>query len=591
MVKKWAYKALRHPEIVTELEQSLGIDSVLATLLVQRGIYDFDAAKNFFRPSLDNLYSPFLMKDMDEAVSRIDRAILTGERILVYGDYDVDGTTAVALVYSFFKKIYSNIGYYIPDRYVEGYGVSYKSIDYAYENGYSLVIALDCGIKAEDKVNYAKEKGIDFIICDHHLPGNTIPKAVAVLDPKRADCDYPYTELSGCGLGFKLAQGYCIKKGIPQEEAYEYLDLVAVSIASDIVPVIDENRVLSYFGLAKLNSNPSKGLRCIIRMAGIEKQQITIDDIVFRIGPRINAAGRMDSGMSAVDLLIAQSDTVANEVGSLVNSCNNDRKLVDRTITHEALRMIAANPQLQNRKTTVLFNPTWHKGVVGIVASRLIETYFRPTVILTESNGKATGSARSVPGFDLYQAIEGCSDLLENFGGHMYAAGLTLKTEDVPLFQARFEEVVSRTISPDMLIPQIDIDARIDFASISDKFLRILNQFQPFGPGNMAPVFSTYNVFDNGEGRLVGSEKEHIKLTLVQEGCPKAFQAIAFNLGEHYKPIHSGSPINVCYSITENVFRDNKTVQLRVRDIHYPDDEADDPLETETQAPKGEVNG
>lgn len=569
MEKRWVYKDRGNPNTINHLAEVLGVEPVLATLLVQRGISTFDEAKKFFRPSLTDLYDPFLMKDMQAAVERIERAIRGNERILIYGDYDVDGTTAVALIYSFFQKRYSKIGYYIPDRYNEGYGISLKGIDYAAENGYSLIIALDCGIKANDKVSYAQQRRIDFIICDHHLPGEQIPHAVAVLDPKRPDCKYPFKELSGCGVGFKLLQAYCQKNGIPMEELYLYLDLVAVSIASDIVPVIDENRVLSYFGLEKLNVNPSRGLRSIIRIAGIEKQQIAIDDIVFRIGPRINAAGRMESGKSAVDLLCAGDDLVASEMGSIVNSCNNDRKNVDRSITHEALRMIASDSKAQHRNTTVLFNPTWHKGVVGIVASRLIETYYRPTVVLTQSAGMATGSARSVPGFDLYQAIESCADLLESFGGHMYAAGLTLKVEKVQQFMDRFEDIVSKTITPELLIPQIDIDEKLSLDQIDDKFFRILKQFQPFGPGNMSPVFVTENVTDNGEGRLVGPDKEHIKLSLIGADKTKTYKAIAFQLAEHYRSIHEGKPFDICYTVSENVFRGEVTLQIRVKDIKF----------------------
>ena len=569
MEKRWIYKNKGNPDTINHLAEALGVERVLATLLVQRGISTYDEAKKFFRPSLDDLYNPFLMKDTQAAVERIEQAIRGNERILVYGDYDVDGTTAVALIYSFLQKSYSKIGYYIPDRYNEGYGISLKGIDYAAENGYSLIIALDCGIKANEKVAYAHSRRIDFIICDHHLPGDQIPQAVAVLDPKRPDCKYPFKELSGCGVGFKLLQAYCQKNGINMEELYQYLDLVAVSIASDIVPVIDENRVLSFYGLQKLNVNPSKGLRSIIRIAGIEKQQIAIDDIVFRIGPRINAAGRMESGKSAVDLLCADDDLIAFEMGSLINSCNNDRKNVDRLITHEALRMIASDSKAPHRNTTVLFNPTWHKGVVGIVASRLIETYYRPTVVLTQSGNMATGSARSVPGFDLYQAVEACADLLESFGGHMYAAGLTMKVENVQAFKDRFEEVVNKTITSELLIPQIDIDEELSLDQIDEKFFRILKQFQPFGPGNMSPIFVTENVTDNGEGRLVGPDKEHIKLSLFNADKTKTYQAIAFQLAEHYRSIHEGKPFDICYTITENVFRGQTTLQIRVKDIKF----------------------
>lgn len=558
---------------------SLNINKVLADLLVQRGIETFEQAKKFFRPALDDLYDPFLMKGMQEAVTRIDQALESGEKILVYGDYDVDGTTAVALVYSFLRKYSKDVNNYIPDRYAEGYGISYTGIDYAIKHNYSLIITLDCGIKAVEKIEYAKQRGVDFIICDHHLPGDLIPQAAAVLDPKQPDCNYPFKELSGCGVGFKLVQGFCQFKDISLDEIYPFLDLVAVSIASDIVPVIDENRILGHFGLIQLNNAPSRGLKAIIKLAGIEKHNIALDDIVFRIGPRINAAGRMESGKSAVDLLCAETDSAAFEMGSAINSCNNDRKFVDRSITLEALKIIADDPALQNKKTTVLYNSEWHKGVVGIVASRLIETYFRPTVVLTESNGFATGSARSVPNFDLYQAVEACADLLENFGGHMYAAGLTMKVENVPIFTQRFEQFVSEHIEPDMLIPQIDIDAKLDFGDIDDKFYRILKQFQPFGPGNMSPSFVTENVYDTGDSRLVGNELNHLKLSLIQEDNPKVFPGIAFQMASHYKKIKKGSAFSVCYSIGENTYRGISTVQLRVKDIqHFYDmlDEYDD---------------
>ncbi len=569
MERRWVYKNNADAEVVKRLAGELGIEEVLARLLVQRGVTTFEEAKKFFRPSLEHFHDPFLMKDMHPAVERIEKAIRSGERILIYGDYDVDGTTAVSLLYSFLKKRYSKIGYYIPDRYNEGYGISIKGIDFASENGFSLIIALDCGIKANQKIIYAKQKKIDFIICDHHLPGEFIPEAVAVLDPKRADCPYPFKELSGCGVGFKLLQAFCKKNMIPMEELYDHLDLVAVSIASDIVPVVGENRVLAYFGLKQINENPGRGLKSIMKIAGIEKQEIAIDDIVFKIGPRINAAGRMESGMSAVDLLCAADDSIASEMGTIVNSCNNDRKNVDRNITHEALRLLASDPKNHHKKTTVLFNPTWHKGVVGIVASRLIETYYRPTVVLTQSGNLATGSARSVPGFDLYQAVEACADLLENFGGHMYAAGLTMKAEKVQLFKDRFEEVVSRMITPDLLVPQIDVDAVINLNQINDKFFRILKQFQPFGPGNMSPVFASTDLVDSGESRLVGSDKEHIKLSILQNGNPVVYQGIAFQLAEHYRLLHDKQRFNICYTVTENVFRGETTLQIRVKDIKF----------------------
>ena len=570
MEKRWKYNNNFDPNVAERLSDELGINLTLATLLAQRGIKTYDEAKRFFRPSLDYLYDPFQMTDMHNAVERINVAIRRGEKILFYGDYDVDGTTAVALMHSFFRKRYpQKTWYYIPDRYNEGYGISHKGIDYAAQNGYSLIVALDCGIKAIEKINYAKQYKIDFIICDHHLPGEQIPEAIAVLDPKRTDCHYPFKELSGCGVGFKLLQAYCKDNGITMDELYGYLDLLAVSIASDIVPIIDENRVMAHFGLERLNTSPSRGLKAIIKTAGIDKQHIGIDDIVFRIGPRINAAGRMESGQTAVDLLCAENESQANEICTLIDSCNNDRKNIDRTITHEAIRMIADDVRLQRRNSTVLFNPNWHKGVVGIVASRLIETYFRPTIVLTQSGNFATGSARSVPGYDLYQAIENCSDLLENFGGHTYAAGLTMKVENVEKFRARFEEHVSQTIDPAMLTPQIDVDAKINIADVDDKFFRILKQFQPFGPGNMAPVFESDNVVDNGKSNLVGNDKEHLKLSITQSNGSTVYSAIAFQLAEHYRKIHKGIPFNICYTLYENVFRGVTSMQLRVKDIKF----------------------
>lgn len=570
MEKRWVLKEQGDASEVARLSGDLGIDTVLANLLVQRGVRTFEQSKNFFRPSLEMLYDPFLMKDMDLAVARIQEAILKNEKILVYGDYDVDGTTAVALMYAFLSKIFDKIYYYIPNRYSEGYGISFAGIDYATDNGYSLVIALDCGIKAVEKVEYARQKGVDFIICDHHLPGDVIPAAVAVLDPKRPDCNYPFTELSGCGVGFKLAQGIALRKGIPFSELEPLLDLVAVSIASDIVPLIDENRVLAHFGLKRLNENPRKGLKSIIKLAGLDGHSIAVDDIVFKIGPRINAAGRMESGKAAVDLLLAQRDDHAAEMGDLINTCNNDRKNVDRNITLQALEMIETSPLLQSKKATVLYNPDWHKGVVGIVASRLIDYYYRPTIVLTSSNGFATGSARSVPGFDLYQAIDSCSDLLENFGGHMYAAGLTLKVENVERFKERFERVVEETITDDMMVPMVEIDAELTLSEINDKFFRILKQFQPFGPGNMSPVFMTRNVVDNGDGRLVGLEHDHLKLDLIQEDNPyKPIAAIGFQHATHFDHIQQGKAFDVCYAIAENTYRGVSSIQLRIKDIKY----------------------
>ena len=568
MNKRWIIKDQGSDEDVKKLAEELNIHEVLARLLVQRGVKTFEQAKSFFRPQLHDLHDPFLMKDMNFAVERIEKAIQHNEKILIYGDYDVDGTTSVALMYSFLREIYPQVGYYVPDRYAEGYGISHKGVDFANDNGIGLIIALDCGIKAVDKVKYAREKNIDFIICDHHYPDSNIPNATAVLDPKQPDCDYPFKELSGCGVGFKLIQAYAQTTGISFERLIPYLDLVAVSIASDIVPIVGENRILAYFGLQQLNASPRPGLKAVIQLSGLMNKNIAIEDIVFKIGPRINAAGRIESADKAVDLLISQNTASAKSIGDKVNYCNNERKSIDRNITQDALRMLSSEEQLGEKRSTVLYNPNWHKGVVGIVASRLIETYYRPTVILTSSNGLATGSARSVMGYDIYQAIEQCSDLLENFGGHMYAAGLTLKIENIPAFSKRFEKIVQETIKEEQLTPQVEIDAEIDLEIVDDKFYRILKQFQPFGPENMAPVFVTRKVADNGETRLVGSSKEHIKLGVVQEKNPlKAYPGIAFQQAHHYKHIHTGDYFDVCYSIEENNFRGKSVLQLNVKDI------------------------
>jgi single-stranded-DNA-specific exonuclease len=566
--RKWIVKEPGNPALVRQLSTELGVDQVLANLLVQRNIKTYQQARDFFRPDLMKLNDPFLMKDMDKAVERLERAIKDHEKILIYGDYDVDGTTAVALMYSFIKNFNDNTEYYIPDRYDEGYGISYKGIDTAAENKYTLVIALDCGIKAVEKVEYASTKGIDFIICDHHLPDEKLPPAVAVLDPKRSDCNYPFDDLSGCGVGFKFIQAYGIRKKMPFEWITAFLDLVVVSIASDLVSITDENRILAYYGLNRLNENPRKGLLSIIKLAGLEKHKITIDDIVFKIGPRINAAGRMESGRTAVDLLVSRDDEDAKTIGDTINIHNNDRKSIDREITIEAIEMVKNSIGFENKKSTIVYNPQWHKGVVGIVASRLVEAFYKPTIVLTESNGFITGSARSIPGFDLYDAIEHCSEYLENFGGHIYAAGLTLKEENLEPFSKKFEEYVYDKITDELLIPVENIDTYLDFKQITPKFFRILKQFQPFGPGNQSPVFITENVYDNGNGRIVGSDNGHIKLELIQEDEPyRSISAIAFNASSHYDHIHNGNPIDVCYSIAENYYRGIANIQLRVKDI------------------------
>ena len=566
-------KDVADEETVARLSSELGIDPVLSKLLVQRGIGTFQEARAFFRPSLDNLHDPFLMKDMDKAVERVEAAVRSGEKILVYGDYDVDGTTAVSLVYSFLQRLTRNVDFYVPDRYDEGYGVSYKGIDWAADNGFGLIITLDCGIKANDKVSYAAGKGIDVIVCDHHLPENDLPAAVAVLDPKRSDCGYPFDDLSGCGVGFKLVQAYSQKNGIPFESLIPLLDLLVVSISSDLVSVVGENRILAHFGLKQLNENPRKGLLAMIHLSGLDPEHITIDDIVFKIGPRINAAGRMESGRMAVELLTAGSDEVAARIGSEINRYNNERKNIDREITREALEMVRSGNCLSARNATIVYNPSWHKGVVGIVASRLVEAFYRPTIVLTKSNGFVTGSARSVHGFDLYDAIESCADLLENFGGHLYAAGLTLKEENLPEFCERIENFIEKHINEDMLTPVIMIDTILDFSQITPKFFRILKQFQPFGPGNNAPVFLTENVYDNGNVRKVGADGGHLKLELIQESQPyRSISAIAFNKSEHFDHIKAGNPIDVCYSIVENYYRGIANLQLRIKDLHDRED-------------------
>jgi len=570
MEKRWVVKEMGDPAVIKQLARALGVSESLANLMVQRNIASADEAHAFFNPSLDYLHDPFLMKDMNIAVDRISAAVKKNERILVYGDYDVDGTTAVALMYSFLKDQYSNVEYYIPDRYKEGYGVSIQGIDFAYQNNCKVVITLDCGIKAVEKVKYARSKGLDVIICDHHYPGEEIPKALAVLDPKQPSCSYPYKDLSGCGVGFKLVHAYSRVHGIPFSKISHYLDLVAVSIASDIVPITGENRVMAYFGLKRLNECPRTGLREIIRESEVTKS-LTIEDVVFKIGPRINAAGRMETGSKAVDLLVSSDTRLANGISKEINNFNIERRSVDRIITTEAMRMIAEDQRTVNSRTTVLFNPTWKKGVIGIVASRLIETYYRPTVILTESNGFATGSARSVHGYDLYQAIEACSDLLESFGGHMFAAGLTLKKENIRPFMDRFEQYVNSTITEEQLVPRIFIDMQLSFSEINEDFFKTMSQFQPFGPENMSPVFVSRNVFDTGSGRMVGSSGEHLKLDLCHESTgQKSFSAIAFSQANHFEYIKGGNPFDICYSLEMNEFRGNKNLQLNIRDIKTP---------------------
>lgn len=572
MGKRWVTKERGDSIVVRQLAVALGVSESLANLMVQRNITSPQEAKAFFSPDLSYLHDPFMMKDMNIAVDRLSTAIKKNEKILVYGDYDVDGTTAVALVYSFLKEQYSNVEYYIPDRYKEGYGVSFQGIDFAVANNCKLLITLDCGIKAVEKIKYARTKGIDVIVCDHHYPGSEIPAAVAVLDPKQPGCSYPYKELSGCGVGFKLIHAYSRIQSIPFSSIANYLDLVAVSIASDIVPITGENRVLAYFGLKQLNESPRIGLKEIIREAEVSRA-LTVEDIVFKIGPRINAAGRMEAGSKAVELLVCNDVKAAEGFSKEISSFNTERRSIDRSITTEAMRMISDNQRSVNARTTVLYNPSWKKGVIGIVASRLIETYYRPTVILTESNGFATGSARSVQGYDLYQAIEACSDLLESFGGHMFAAGLTLKKENIQPFIERFEQYVNNTITEDQLLPRVSIDTELSFNEINEEFFKIMSQFQPFGPENMSPIFVSRNVFDTGSGKMVGSNGEHLKLDLCQDSSTvKSISAIAFNQANHFEYIRDGNPFDICYSIEMNEFRGNRNLQINIRDIRTPED-------------------
>lgn len=565
MNKRWLFKEMPSQDQVEKLSKLINTNPYLTGVLLQRGISDFDTAKRFFRPSLQDLHDPFLMKDMEKAVKRLKKALDNEERILIYGDYDVDGTTAVSLVYRYLRKFYPDCDVYIPDRYAEGYGVSLAGVEYAAANGYSLIIALDCGIKSSELVRLADHKGIDFIICDHHLPGETIPNAVAVLDPKRTDCNYPCGELSGCGLGFKFMQAFA-RLYRDEKEVFEYLDLVAVSIASDIVPIVDENRVLAYYGLKKLNEDPMPGLKALKDIAGI-KSELDVSGVVFTLGPRINAAGRVAHARAAVDLLIAKTEEEANMLAEKVNLKNELRKEFDSSITEEALAMIETNNRIKPSKSTVLFKNSWHKGVIGIVAARCIEKFYRPTVILTESNNKITGSARSVNGFDLYNAISSCSDLLEKFGGHKYAAGLTLDARNLEAFQQRFEEVVSSTITADMMTPVIEIDYSIPLDAVNSKFLNVLKQMGPFGPENPRPVFEAKNLFVFNS--LSSFKDRHIKFLVGQEGGTHVFQAVGFDLAEYYDPISKGDNFRMAFTIEENVYNGTTSIQLRIKDIKF----------------------
>lgn len=565
MVLEKFWKIVESSTVPNELQVQLGVDRIVAQLLKERNILNFDDAKAFFRPELNQLHDPFLMKGMQIAIERINSAIASNEKVLIFGDYDVDGTTAVSIVYSFFKDYIKNIAYYIPDRYQEGYGISFKSIDFAEANAFSLIIALDCGIKAIDKIDYATKKNIDFIICDHHLPGSELPKAIAILDQKQADCFYPYKELSGAGIGFKLIQAFSINHNLQIERCFHYLDLVATSIAADIVPITGENRVMAYFGLEQINSAPRPGIKALLNL-NEQKNRANISTLVFTLGPRINAAGRIEHGSKAVELLSCEDESMANDFAKAINETNLQRRDLDLGTTQEAFEILENDSLTATKRTTVLFNEHWHKGIVGIVASRLIEKYYRPTIVLTESDGKVGGSARSVREFDVYSAIEQCSDLLEQFGGHKFAAGLTLKKENVEAFKTKFEEVVSSSITDDQLIPKIEIDAEIEFYEINDKLLRILKQFAPHGPENMTPLFCSKNVFETGWGKVFGNN--HLKLELFQKSNPTIrFQAIAYEKGDFIHFFQRKTPMDIVFKIQENDYKGVTTIQLVIEDL------------------------
>lgn len=566
MDHRWAIRRSQIPEKVEKLSRDININPVLASVLIQRGISNYQEAKAFFRPSLKDLHDPFLMEDMDLAVERLSRAIHNAENILVYGDYDVDGATSVALVYSYLKKIYSNVSYYIPDRYQEGYGISKKGIEWADSNNIHLIISLDCGIKAIEMTKLANKKGIDLIICDHHLPGSTLPEAYAILDPKRKECKYPYKDLSGCGVGFKFLQAFAIQHKLDSTELYEYLDFLAVSIASDIVPVHGENRIFCYYGLEKLNNNPRPGLKALIDVAGL-RGKVTVSGIVFGIGPRINAAGRMTHAGLAVELLISDAYKKAEHTALKINSNNIERRNFDSNITQEALKMIESNEKLKNAKSTVLFKSDWHKGVIGIVASRCIDKYYRPTIILTKSKNKATGSARSVDGFDVYEALAECSDLLDQYGGHMYAAGLTLDIDKLESFQKRFEKIVEERITQEQLTPHIDIDQIIPIDIVTPKFLEILKQMAPFGPANTQPIFVSENLYVSSRPRIL--KDEHLKFYVHQEGNDEVFETIGFGLAQYFEFINSGMRFKMAYSIEENNYLGQSSIQFIAKDIKF----------------------
>ncbi|MCA8833039.1 single-stranded-DNA-specific exonuclease RecJ [Hymenobacter pini] len=572
MEKRWIRKPAPDAEKVRHLADALRVNEAIISLLCQRNVCTFEEARAYFRPDLSQLPDPLLMRDMDRAVDRLLQALHLGERVLVYGDYDVDGTTSVALVYSYLREFFGTerVDYYIPDRYKEGYGISEAGIDHAHDFGYQLIIALDCGVKAVEKIAYANQRGVDFIICDHHLPGTELPQAVAVLDPKRADCPYPFKELSGCGVGFKLMQAFTQRQGLAEDDLYELLDLVAVSIAADIVPIYGENRTLAFHGLRLINDRqrPQRpGLDALRELAGLQTAELNISSLVFGFAPRINAAGRMGDAKRAVAMLLADTTTEAVATAGVVDKTNQERRGFDTSITKEALEMIEQDDLLRSARTTVLFKQDWHKGVVGIVASRCLDKYYRPTIILTESNGKATGSARSVVGFDVHQAIEDCAELLDQYGGHMYAAGLTLPVENVPAFRAKFEQIVAGRIRPEQLIPPVEIDLTVQLSDITPAFYRLLSQMEPFGPGNPNPVFASERVYAAPDSaRIVGNS--HLKISLTQDGH-HTVDAIGFGLGEYYEQIRQGQPFSVCYTVEMNEYRGVKNLQLRLKDIRW----------------------
>lgn len=561
MAYRWTASPKLNDQKVEQLASSINVSTAIASLLLQRGIDTYDQAKKFFRPQLNDLYDPFLMKDMDNAVERIKYAIRNKQRFLIYGDYDVDGTTSVSIVYSFFRKLTPNIEYYIPDRYKEGYGISRIGIDYAIQSGVNLIIALDCGTRSIELIQYAKDNGIDFIVCDHHLPGDELPDAVALLNPKRKDCEYPYKELSGCGIGFKLLQAYTQATDMPEEEVYRYLDLVAVSTCSDIVEIRDENRILVYYGLKKINEDPCIGLQALLQSYAI-KQEYDVSDIVFGIGPKINAAGRIADARSSVKLLIEEDFHQALTLAKTLNENNSERKDIDNDITKEAMDILETSAELRSRKSTVLYSEKWHKGVIGIVASRLIETYYKPTIIFSEVNGMLTGSARSIKDFDVHEAIGACGDLVIQYGGHKYAAGLTIRKESFEAFTRKFEEIVTLNTSEELLTPEIEYDMELNFSDITSNFFKVLDQFRPHGPGNMVPIFRTNHLLDAGS-RVV--KEKHLKLVALQKGI--RFDGIAFNMGDAYSLISKNLPFDICYSLEMNEFKGNKNLQLKVRDI------------------------